>query len=102
MQCAVFKNPQPGRDAHPYFVCLQSDFAHTVGSMVVAPLTPARTMPNASPRLFPEIQFRGEHYCVLIPQLAAVSPRIVCEQVGDLNAHRSELLAAIDLFFTGI
>lgn len=102
VQFAVFRHPQSGREAHPYLVCLQSDLAETVGSMVVAPLTPAHTLSSASRRLFPEVLFKGERYRVLVPQLAAVSPRVVRELAGDLNSHRGDLLAAIDLLFTGI
>ncbi|MDY0050381.1 MAG: CcdB family protein [Halothiobacillaceae bacterium] len=101
-QFVVFANPQTGREAHPYLICLQSDMAQTSGSMVVAPLTPAHTLANASTRLFPELFFMNERYRVLIPQLAAVPTRVLRDPVGDLNGYRNELLAAIDLLFTGI
>jgi len=101
-QFAVFRHPQPGRDVHPLLVCLQSALAESMDSVVVAPLTPAYTLAVNSRRLLPEVVFAGERYRVLIPQMAAVLPRILREQVGDLGAYRGDLLAAIDLLFTGI
>ncbi len=102
VQWAVYRHPESARSAHPYLVCLQSELARVVESAVVAPLTPSNTMQGASTRLFPEIYFNHAPYRVLIPQLAAISPRILHEPVGELGQHREALLVAIDLLFTGI
>jgi CcdB protein len=50
----------------------------------------------------PEIVVRNRRFVVLVEELAAVWPTAFGEVVGNAEASRYEIIAAIDLLFTGI
>ncbi|MHB8921601.1 MAG: CcdB family protein [Halothiobacillus sp.] len=100
-QLTVFAYPS-GKKTHPLVVSLQSNLVDIADSVVVAPLTPAHLLANASTRLFPEVLVDGTPYRVLIPQMAAVSSRSLRDPVANLTNECAAILAAVDLLFTGI
>jgi hypothetical protein len=52
-------------------------------------------------KLHPSVSLDQE-YLVLVEQLSAVSRRILGHVVGSAEANRYDLVAALDLLFTGI
>jgi toxin CcdB len=92
-----------GRSKPPYFLVLQSDLVRAVKTVVVAPLYLSResATPNL-PRLHPIFAI-GEAQMTLMPTLmAAVQRNFLGAQIASLAEHRNDIIAAIDLLFTGI
>ena len=92
-----------GHSEPPYFVILQSDLLRAVKTVVVAPLYPSteRATPLL-PRLHPVFD-TADGRMVLMPTLmAAVRRNFLGAQIASLAEHRDDIIAAIDLLFTGV
>jgi toxin CcdB len=90
------------RSLYPLLLDVQADLLSHLGTRVVVPLAPKRQFP-ATPirRLNPVITFRGVEYVAVFQELAAISADELGDVQGTLASHRAELIAAIDLVFTG-
>jgi toxin CcdB len=87
---------------YPLLVDVQADLLSHLATRTVVPLAPKRRYP-ATPlrRLNPVIVFRGVEYVAVVQELAAISADELGEISGSLAPHRDELIAALDLLFTG-
>jgi toxin CcdB len=102
-QFDVFQNPiVPARNAYPWVVVLQSEFANVGPERIVAPLVPRAGWPRVPGRLTPVVPVTGIEHLVLIPALTGVSARELDQPVGSLGASSVEILAAIDYLFFGV
>ena len=100
-QFDVFKNPRGGR--YPLLVDVQSELLERLATRVVVPMT-ARSRYGAKPisRLNPIATVRGTDYVLVFQELAAIPIAALVTRVGSIVDQRAELVAAIDLLFTGI
>jgi toxin CcdB len=89
------------RAQYPYIVILQHDRMASIRSVIAAPLV-EWTSALASSRIHPSITVNGRRYVALIEELAAVPQPAFGERVGSAEAQRYEIIAALDLLFTGI
>jgi toxin CcdB len=89
------------RAQYPYLIVLQHDRLTSIRSVVSAPLVPWTSALEAS-RVHPAVIVRGRRFVVLVEELAAIWPTAFGETVGNAEANRYEIVAAIDLLFTGI
>ena len=103
-QFVVYRNPNPATRARvPLLLDIQSPLLDDLASCVVAPLTPmARHKSPSIRKLMPILEVAGTDYVMITPQLAGVSRKMLGDAVGDLSAQRAEIVAALDLLFTGI
>ncbi len=103
-QWTLHHNPNPAtRKDIPYLLDVQSDLLANLGTRVVVPLYTRKAAPSQTlTRLNPELKFKGERLVIMTPQLAGVRVKDLGEAVGDLSAHRTEILGALDLLLTGI
>jgi toxin CcdB len=87
---------------YPLLLDVQADLLSHLDTRVVVPLALKRRYP-ATPirRLNPVITFRGVAYVAVFQELAAISASELGEIRGTFAAHRGELIAALDLLFTG-
>ena len=103
-QFDVYRNPDPGSQARiPFVVVLQSDLLDAVENHVVAPLRLKQE--NAIipvVRLNPVVQIDGADYLVRVQDIATVPRRMLKQRVANLSPQRDEILAALDLLFTGL
>jgi hypothetical protein len=53
-------------------------------------------------RLHPSVDVSGRGFIVLVEELAAVARRTLGGVIGSAEASRYEIIAALDLLFTGI
>ena len=93
--------PQSRKDV-PFLLDIQHDLLSSLGTRVVVPLYlkgSADVHPIA--RLTPLVRFRNRTYVAMVPELAGISSRHLGPAAGDLSVARSEILAALDLLFTG-
>lgn len=103
-QFTVHRNDNVGTaEAYPYLVDVQSDSVTRLPTCVVVPIARAASLPYTRiTRLMPAVQVRGEP-CVLVTQeLAGISRTELGATVCELTSHRPDIVAALDLLFTGI
>ena len=100
-QFDVFRHAKSRR--YPYLLDLQADLLGDLATRIVAPLMPlARLRGKPIGRLNPVVAVDGEQHVVLFQELAAFPANELRNAVTSLHARRGELIAAIDLLFTGI
>ncbi|MBP1627681.1 MAG: hypothetical protein H6Q00_2156 [Holophagaceae bacterium] len=100
----VHANPNPRTQATiPLLLDVQADLLSSLGTRVVLPLyrrdaAPGRLMT----RLTPSLEFQGECYVLMTPELAGVPRQALGPTLGSLASARAEILAALDLLITGV
>jgi toxin CcdB len=103
-QFDVYPNPNlASRVRVPYLVALPSDLLGTFDATVVAPLR-LKFDRDAIPvlRLNPVVRIDGEEYYLRPQELAAIATRSLKKPITNLSPQRDEILAALDLLFTGL
>ena len=101
-QFDVVENLSPvARVDYPYVIVLQHDRVSSFAAIVVAPLVRATSVQGQT-RLHPFVDVDGVKYVMFVEDLAAVPRRTLGRIVGSAETHRYEILAAIDMLFTGI
>jgi toxin CcdB len=100
-QFDVFRHAKSRR--YPYLLDLQADLLRDLATRIVAPLMPlARLRGKPISRLNPLVAVDGEPHVILFQELAAFPADELRNAVTSLRTRRGELIAAIDLLFTGI
>jgi toxin CcdB len=100
-QFDVFANPDAAEATYrPFLVVLQSDLVSDLRATIVAPLVRRRDMTGAQ-RLNPLVTFGGEEFWLAIHELFALDRRILRKNVASLAESRDQIIAALDMLFTG-
>ncbi|MEP6859734.1 MAG: CcdB family protein [Deltaproteobacteria bacterium] len=100
-QFDVLRNPRGG--AYPFVVDLQCDSLARFATRIVAPMIAAKRYGRKPiTRLNPIARVNRADYVVVVQDLASIPITELGELVTSLRAHRSELIAALDLMFTGV
>jgi toxin CcdB len=103
-QFDVFKNPDTAdAKSRPFLLVLQSDLVAGTGlkGTVVAPLV-RRTRLIGAERLNPLVMIAGDEFWLATHELFALERRKLRGKVVSLAARRDDIIAAIDMLFTGI
>ncbi|MDX1384915.1 MAG: CcdB family protein [Thermoanaerobaculia bacterium] len=101
-QFDVVANPRPEtRREVPFLVVLQSDLLEPLATCVVAPLREPDTAPPVR-TLMPVFRIDGRGLVMSTPELAGVLRSELGQTVGSLADRRGDIVAALDLLFTGI
>jgi toxin CcdB len=69
--------------------------------VIVAPLVPADRGP-APGRLHPILEVEGQRYVILTEDLGSMPRNRLGRVVGSAESHHYEIIAALDMLFTGI
>ena len=85
----------------PYLVDLQSELLSSLATTVVAPLASNRVLPIPLRRLNPEFTIEGVTLVLSIQELAGLPRAALGDVVASLREHRSDIISALDLLFTG-
>ncbi len=102
-QFDVYQNPNTAtRKTIPYLLDVQTDLLDTLATRVVVPLIKADEMGLAAKHLNPQFKIKGEAVVMSTAELAGVSIRPLGDKVTSLKNKRDEIIAALDLLFTGI
>ncbi|CAG0939963.1 Toxin CcdB [Gallionellaceae bacterium] len=102
-QFDVYLNPNADtRSFIPYLLDVQADLLDVLATRVVAPLVLVEEMGPAAKHLNPQFKVKGVAVVMSTAELAGVSIRSLGDKVGSLNDRRDEIIAALDLLFTGI
>ena len=99
----VRTNPNPAsRSRVPFLLEVQADLLASLATRVVVPLYRLEAAPgNPMARLTPRVAFQGQTYVAMFPELAGVAGRDLGTAAGALAHLRTEVIAALDLLFTG-
>ena len=92
---------QSTRDLYPFLLILQHDLVTSIQSVIVAPLVRADRAPTTS-RLHPSLDVDGSRYTVLTEDLAPLPRNRVGRTVGSAESRYYDIVAALDLLFTGV
>lgn len=102
-QFDVYLNPNPDtREVIPYLLDVQNDLLDTLATRVVAPLVLAEEMGAAAKQLNPQFKIKGMAVVMSSAELAGIANRSLGDKVTSLENKRDEIIAALDLLFTGI
>jgi toxin CcdB len=100
-QFDLHKNPKGG--AYPLLLDIQSEMLERLSTRVVAPLmTLKRYGARPITRLNPIVKIKGADHVIVFQELAAIPASALGEPVASLVSRRADLIAALDLLFTGI
>lgn len=101
-QFDVVQNPNARtRKFFPFLVVLQHDLIETSATVVVAPLVAEGAFKPAT-RLHPVVVVEGARYILATHDLGATARDNLSTIVTNLATHRDDIIAAIDMVFTGI
>lgn len=101
-QFDVYRNPNPVmNESVPYLLDVQSDLIDILRTRVVVPLERCSSF-QPTERLSPVFTIEGEQVSMATPELAGVHQNALGEFVCSVSGDRQEILAALDLLFSGI
>ena len=99
-QFDVYKNPRGG--LYPLLLDIQTDLLGSLATRVVVPLVARKKYGAPITRLHPTATIGGVEYVLKFHDLAAVPASVLAQRVDSLAHRRTELVAALDLLFTGV
>jgi toxin CcdB len=89
------------RGRYPFLVILQHDRVTALRSVIAAPLVEA-TASLVGSRLHPAVAIDGRSYLIISEELAAIQPNSLGRFIASAESIRYDIVAALDLLFTGI
>jgi hypothetical protein len=89
------------RGQYPFLIVLQHDRVAALRSVIVAPLVEAADG-LAGLRLHPSVAIAGRRYVLIAEELTAVQPNSLGPVIASAESIRYEIIAEVDLLFTGI
>lgn len=95
-QYSVYRNPDGG-----YLLTVQADLLNHLNTRMVVPLLQIDAAPKPAGTLNPVFQINGTSHVMVTQFMAAVPAAILKEPTGSLDAHRLEIVSAIDLLMQG-
>ena len=102
-QFDLYTNPSKETSgAVPFLLDLQSDLLDPLATRVVAPLFRAESAGPPARTLMPRFEIDGREVVMSTPELAGVSCGQLGSRVGSLADRRDDIIAALDMLFTGI
>ena len=85
-----------------FLLDLQHDMLSTLNTRVVAPLTSLDMVSVPMKTVKPFISVGGREYVLLSHLLAGVPVLALGQAVGSASNQRNDIIAALDMLFTGI
>lgn len=99
-QFDVYKNTRGG--LYPLLLDVQADLLSSLATRIVVPMIPAKKYGKPISRLHPIATINTIDYVLKFHDLAAVPATVLVQPIASLAHRRSELVAAVDLLFTGV
>jgi len=102
-QFDIYHNPDPEtRHKIPYLLDVQTNMLGQLATRVVIPLVVASKIGKIAKKLNPKIEIEKVTLAMSTAEITAVSSHILTEKVSSLAERREEIIAALELLFTGI
>ncbi|MBF0371313.1 MAG: CcdB family protein [Magnetococcales bacterium] len=100
-QFDVYRHITPKSHAE-LLVDVQSGFLDGLETRIVIPMYRIEPGLNSVRTLNPIVEVSDVHYFLSTSELAAIHRKELSQKVGSLIIHRSEIIAALAMLFTGI
>ncbi|QLQ31590.1 MAG: CcdB family protein [Candidatus Thiothrix singaporensis] len=101
-QFDVYRNTNPAtKSSIPYLLDVQTDLLDMLKTRVVVPLEECSQLAVAQ-RLTPSFQIESVKVMMSTPELAGIHTRSLGEYVCSVAEHRQDIMAALDMLFSGI
>jgi len=102
-QFTVYRNKNPRSKAvFPFLVDIQSDLLGELQTRVVVPLSKSASLTKKPVNhLTPMLEFEGENYVLVTPQLAGIARSDLGPPAGTLAGQRDTIISAIDFLLSG-
>ena len=101
-QFDVYENQNPEtKELIPYLLDVQADLLDSLTTRVVVPLITVAAMGKAAKYLNPQFKIKRTSVIMSTAELAGVNLHVLGDKVCSLKEHRTEIVAALDLLFTG-
>jgi toxin CcdB len=94
-------NDVASQKLYPYLIDVQADILGHLPTRVVIPLLHRSNIKKPIPILNPIFKISDTLVCMSTPQLVGISSSLLSAKVCSLAEKRSEIIAALDLLFTG-
>ncbi|MCJ8275130.1 MAG: CcdB family protein [Psychrosphaera sp.] len=103
-QFDVYTNPnKKSRATFPLIVDVQNPLLCDMATRIVIPMGKLEHFKNeAMVRLTPQIDYEGQRYLLLTPQMASISANMLKNPIGSASHLRDEIIGAIDFAITGV
>ncbi len=102
-QFDIYHNPDPEtRHKIPYLLDVQTNLLEQLATRTVIPLVVASKMGKVAKKLNPKFEIEKITVVMSTAEIAAVSSNILSEKVASLQNRREDVIAALELLFTGI
>ncbi|WP_045221647.1 CcdB family protein [Desulfonatronum thioautotrophicum] len=85
-----------------YFIDLQDNILDTLTTRVVAPLVPLELINLPIKNVNPIIYVNDEKLLLFTHLLAAIPCKQLGKCIGNIRTQRNEIVAALDMLFTGV
>lgn len=100
-QFDVFRNPRRG--TFSLLLDVQAELLSDLATRIVVPMSPKKTWAAARlSRLNPVATVARVEYVLVFQEMAAVPVTMLGEPIASLSARRVDLIAALDVLFTGV
>jgi len=101
-QFEVYENNDPDtQELYPYLLDVQADLLGELPTRIVVPLVKASAIHKPIPVLHPAWTIDQTQVIMQTPQLAAISRNLLGTRICSLESMRNQIIAALDLAFTG-
>lgn len=102
-QFDVYENLNPATcESIPYLLDVQADLLDALATRVVVPLVLASEAGGTAKHFCPPFKIKGVSVVMSTGELAGLPLRTFGAKVTSLKTKRDEIIAALDLLFTGI
>jgi|TARA_R110000868_G_scaffold23142_6_gene93882 toxin CcdB len=103
-QFDVYVNPsKKSRQAYPLVVDIQNPIIEGLSTRLVIPLTNQKYLQHRTlAKLTPDIEYAGEIYLLLTPQLTSMPAHLLKNPIGTVKSLRNIIVDSIDFAVTGV
>jgi toxin CcdB len=88
-------------EVFPFLLDVQSEILNELPTRVVVPLALSTELSKSIPVLTPSFKINESEVRMVTPQLVGVHTHLLGTRICSLKDQRSEIIAALDLLFTG-
>ena len=102
-QFDILKNLNKASKADvPYIMDIQSNSVSIIGTRIVVPLRYTKNnLDKLISKIHVSIEVDNKEYIAFISEMAAILSGLIGSAIANGNSKRTEIIAAIDLLFTG-
>ena len=104
MRYDIYKNQNAAsKKTFPFLLDVQAELLEDLDTRVVVPLAPKELFAGKIlTQLMPVLDIKGKEHVSVTPLMAGIAKRELGGCVGNLATARQEIIAALDLLFTGV